>query len=127
MDEAMRKKAGAKLQGLTRDLIHSLIKDYGCDLIFRFNYNGINAGIANRKVGKHMEALHPPPPAPLSAAAIQFAYITGLCIRSEILPMNWAQLDFAAGTIRLGGVYDKEPSERELGTLWAQASSRSIA
>ena len=64
MDEAMLKKACAKLHGLTRDLIHSLIKDYGCDLIFRFNYDGINAGIANRKVGKHMEALLGPAGSP---------------------------------------------------------------
>jgi three-Cys-motif partner protein len=47
-------------KGLTRDLIHSLLKDYGCDLIFFFNYNRINMGITNKKVGKHMEALFGP-------------------------------------------------------------------
>lgn len=47
-------------KGLTRDLIHSLLKDYGCDLIFFFNYNRINMGLTNKKVGKHMEALFGP-------------------------------------------------------------------
>jgi three-Cys-motif partner protein len=47
-------------KGLTRELIHSLLKDYGCDLIFFFNYNRINMGITNKKVDKHMEALFGP-------------------------------------------------------------------
>jgi three-Cys-motif partner protein len=47
-------------KGLTRDLIHSLLKDWGFDLIFFFNYNRINMGIRNKKVGKHMEALFGP-------------------------------------------------------------------
>jgi three-Cys-motif partner protein len=47
-------------KGITRDLIHSLLKDWGCDLIFFFNYNRINMGITNKKVGKHMEALFGP-------------------------------------------------------------------
>jgi integrase len=33
--------------------------------------------------------------------AIQFAYITGWRIRSEVLPLTWAQIDFVAGTVRL--------------------------
>jgi integrase len=33
--------------------------------------------------------------------AIRFAYITGWRIRSEVLPLTWAQIDFAAGTVRL--------------------------
>src|SRR5207245_821377 len=47
-------------KGLTRDLIHSLLKDWGCDLIFFFNYNRINMGLTNTKVGKHMEAIFGP-------------------------------------------------------------------
>jgi three-Cys-motif partner protein len=47
-------------KGLTRDLIQSLLKDYGCDLIFFFNYNRINMAITNKSVGKHMEALFGP-------------------------------------------------------------------
>jgi three-Cys-motif partner protein len=44
-------------KGLTRELIHSLLKDWGCDLIFFFNYNRINMGIENEAVVEHMEAL----------------------------------------------------------------------
>jgi three-Cys-motif partner protein len=44
-------------KGLTRDLIHSLLKDWGCDLIFFFNYNRINVALTNKKVAKHMAAL----------------------------------------------------------------------
>jgi three-Cys-motif partner protein len=44
-------------KGLTRKLIQSLLKDWGCDLIFFFNYNRINMGLRNEKVGKHMAAL----------------------------------------------------------------------
>ncbi len=44
-------------KGLARGLIHSLLKDWGCDLVFFFNYNRINMGLRNEKVGKHMEAL----------------------------------------------------------------------
>lgn len=47
-------------KGLTRDLIHSLLKDWGCDLIFFFNYNRINMGLTNKKVARHMEALFGP-------------------------------------------------------------------
>jgi integrase len=32
---------------------------------------------------------------------IEFAYITGWRIPSEVLPLQWRQMDFAAGEIRL--------------------------
>jgi len=32
---------------------------------------------------------------------VTFAYITGWRVRSEILPLQWHQVDFAAGTVRL--------------------------
>jgi three-Cys-motif partner protein len=44
-------------KGLTRELIHSLLKDWGCDLVFFFNYNRINIALKNKKVEKHMAAL----------------------------------------------------------------------
>jgi three-Cys-motif partner protein len=44
-------------RGLSRDLIQALLKDWGCDCIFFFNYNRINMGLTNRKVAKHMEAI----------------------------------------------------------------------
>lgn len=33
--------------------------------------------------------------------AMQFAYLTGWRVRSEILPLEWRQVDFSSGTIRL--------------------------
>ena len=44
-------------KGLSSRLIQALIKAYGCDVIFFFNYNRINMGIRNPKVRRHMEAL----------------------------------------------------------------------
>jgi len=34
-------------------------------------------------------------------AVVSFAYVTGWRIRSEVLPLEWRQVDFAAGTVRL--------------------------
>ena len=34
---------------------------------------------------------------------IQFAYITGWRIASEVLPLEWRQIDFDANEIRLAG------------------------
>jgi three-Cys-motif partner protein len=44
-------------KGLSLDLIGSVLKDWGCDCIFFFNYNRINMGLANELVREHMEAL----------------------------------------------------------------------
>lgn len=44
-------------KGLTSRLINALIKDYGSDCIFFFNYNRINMGINNSKVIEHMNNL----------------------------------------------------------------------
>jgi hypothetical protein len=41
-------------KGLTYDLIQSLVKDWGCDCIFFFNYNRINSGITNPKIENHI-------------------------------------------------------------------------
>jgi three-Cys-motif partner protein len=43
--------------GLSLDIIKGVIKDWGCDCVFFFNYNRINAGISNPAVSKHMDAL----------------------------------------------------------------------
>ena len=43
--------------GLSLRLVNSVLKDWGCDAIFFFNYNRINMGITNPSVEKHMEAL----------------------------------------------------------------------
>lgn len=44
-------------KGLSLRLVHSFLKDWGCDCIFFFNYGRINAGLSNAKVKDHMVAL----------------------------------------------------------------------
>ena len=44
-------------KGLSRQLISSLIKNWGCDCIFFFNYNRISMGINNKVVEGHIDAL----------------------------------------------------------------------
>jgi three-Cys-motif partner protein len=44
-------------EGLSLRLINSVVKDWGCDAIFFFNYNRINMGISNPAVEPHMRAL----------------------------------------------------------------------
>ncbi|MCA0930163.1 three-Cys-motif partner protein TcmP [Ruegeria profundi] len=44
-------------RGLSRNIIRGVIKDWGCDCVFFFNYARINAGITNAKVKQHMDSL----------------------------------------------------------------------
>ena len=44
-------------RGLTLNLIGRVVRDWGCEVIFFFNYQRINAAISNPEVRKHMEAL----------------------------------------------------------------------
>jgi len=44
-------------KGLSLALINSVLKDWGCDCIFFFNYNRINMGLSNESVREHMNAL----------------------------------------------------------------------
>jgi hypothetical protein len=44
-------------KGLSLRLVNSVLKDWGCDAIFFFNYNRINMGINNKAVQNHIEAL----------------------------------------------------------------------
>lgn len=44
-------------KGLSRGIIQSVVKDWGCDCVFFFNYSRINAGINNDTVRSHMNAL----------------------------------------------------------------------
>ncbi len=44
-------------KGLSNRLIQACLKDFGCECIFFFNYNRVNAGIDNDTVAEHMEAL----------------------------------------------------------------------
>ncbi|MDG3443435.1 three-Cys-motif partner protein TcmP [Nitrospirillum amazonense] len=44
-------------KGLSLRLVNGVIKDWGCDCIFFFNYNRISLGISNPMVQSHMAAL----------------------------------------------------------------------
>lgn len=44
-------------KGLSLKIIKGVIKDWGCDCVFFFNYNRINAGIPNQAVAGHINAL----------------------------------------------------------------------
>jgi three-Cys-motif partner protein len=44
-------------KGLSLRLVDSVLKDWGCDCIFFFNYNRINMGLSNPMVQEHMAAL----------------------------------------------------------------------
>ncbi|MCZ7586336.1 MAG: three-Cys-motif partner protein TcmP [Deltaproteobacteria bacterium] len=44
-------------KGLSLRLVNSVLKDWGCDCIFFFNYNRINMGLGNELVREHMNAL----------------------------------------------------------------------
>ncbi len=44
-------------KGLSLNLISSIIKDWGCDCLFFFNYNRVNPGLDNESVRHHMELL----------------------------------------------------------------------
>lgn len=44
-------------KGLSLGLINSVVKNWGCDCIFFFNYNRINMGLNNEAVEKHIDVL----------------------------------------------------------------------
>ena len=44
-------------KGLSLNLINSVIKDWGCDCVFFFNFNRINMGVTNEAVAPHLDAL----------------------------------------------------------------------
>jgi three-Cys-motif partner protein len=44
-------------KGLSLNLVSSIIKDWGCDCVFFFNYNRINMGLNNEAVEQHMGSL----------------------------------------------------------------------
>ena len=44
-------------KGLSLRIIRGVIKDWGCDCVFFFNYNRINAGLSNPAVERHLDAL----------------------------------------------------------------------
>lgn len=44
-------------KGLSLNLVSSIIKDWGCDCVFFFNYNRVNMGVSNDAVVPHMASL----------------------------------------------------------------------
>ena len=44
-------------RGLSLRLINSVLRNWGCDCVFFFNYNRVNPGVSNPKVKEHMDAL----------------------------------------------------------------------
>lgn len=44
-------------KGLSLEILRSFISEWGCDTVFFFNYNRINAGINNPAVEQHIDAL----------------------------------------------------------------------
>ena len=44
-------------KGLSLKLVNSVLKDWGCDCVFFFNYNRISMGLRNEAVEEHMNAL----------------------------------------------------------------------
>lgn len=44
-------------KGLSLKLVNAVLKDWGCDCVFFFNYNRINMGLGNEVVEEHMNAL----------------------------------------------------------------------
>ena len=74
-------------KGLSLRLVNSVLKDWGCDCIFFFNYNRINMGLSNPMVREHMNALFGekraelirPKLDPLSPQARELMIIEELC------------------------------------------------
>jgi three-Cys-motif partner protein len=44
-------------KGLSLNLVSSIIKDWGCDCVFFFNYNRVSMGIGNEAIKHHMASL----------------------------------------------------------------------
>jgi three-Cys-motif partner protein len=44
-------------KGLSLQLVNSVLKDWGCDCVFFFNYDRISMGLGNDAVEEHMDAL----------------------------------------------------------------------
>lgn len=44
-------------KGLSRGIVQDVVREWGCDCVFFFNYSRINAGLNNDLVRRHMDAL----------------------------------------------------------------------
>lgn len=61
-------------KGLSLRLVNAVLKDWGCDGVFFFNYNRINMGLGNAFVRDHIDAL--------------FGSERGVHLRQRLLPLN---------------------------------------
>jgi len=68
-------------KGLSLKLINSVLRNWGCDCIFFFNYNRVNAGLGNKVVKPHMDAL--------------FGEERADALRARLAPMNPAMRELA--------------------------------
>jgi len=68
-------------KGLSLRLVNSVLKDWGCDCIFFFNYNRINMGLNNPFVEVHMNAL--------------FGQERADCLRARLEPLAAAEREMA--------------------------------
>jgi integrase len=59
--------------------------------------DNVRQGFFEREEFEAVRALLPPH----LHAVVEFMYLTGWRSKSEVLPLTWAQVDFAAGTVRL--------------------------
>jgi len=74
-------------KGLSLQLVNSVMKDWGCDCIFFFNYNRINMGLGNPAVEDHIDALFGKPRAdvmrrnllPLGPRERELAIVDEIC------------------------------------------------
>jgi len=84
-------------KGLSLRLINAVLKDWGCDGVFFFNYNRINMGLSNAFVQEHIDAL--------------FGAERGAHLRQRLISLNPQQrelriLEELAEALRdLGGKY----------------------
>ena len=44
-------------KGLSLDLVNAIVKDWGCECVFFFNYNRVNPGLSNQLVDEHMDRI----------------------------------------------------------------------
>ena len=73
-------------KGLSLRLINSVLKNWGCDCIFFFNFNRINMGLGNDAVKHHMEALFGEERTPQMSDKLQKldAFQRELCVVEEL-------------------------------------------
>ncbi len=84
-------------KGLSLRLINSVLKNWGCECIFFFNYSRVNMGLSNPLVQEHMDAL--------------FGDARGASLRQKLEPLNSSERELTIveeicnALIEMGGKY----------------------